>query len=105
MQARSGNSEKLRKTLDVFEYWLLRFRAFGHVRLQPPAAGRKQLSGLGDAVGRNDEAAAYRYHTRIRLIARQHFDTNPSISDAVDREAVEERPYGKPSRLRIAKTP
>jgi hypothetical protein len=37
------------------------------------------LSGLGDAVGRNDEAAAYRYHTRIRLIA------NPSISDALER--------------------
>ena len=43
------------------------------------------LSGLGDAVGRNDEAAAYRYRTRIRLIARQHFDTNPSISDALER--------------------
>ena len=43
------------------------------------------LSGLGDAVGRNDEAAADRYHRRIRLIARQHFDTNPSISDALER--------------------
>ena len=43
------------------------------------------LSGLGDAVGRNDETAADRYHTRIRLIARQHFDTNPSISDALER--------------------
>ena len=43
------------------------------------------LSGLGDAVGRNDEAAADRYHRRIRLIARQHFDTNPSISDALAR--------------------
>ena len=43
------------------------------------------LSGLGDAVGRNDEAAADRYQRRIRLIARQHFDTNPSISDALER--------------------
>ena len=43
------------------------------------------LSGLGDAVARNDEAAADRYHRRIRLIARQHFDTNPSISDALER--------------------
>jgi hypothetical protein len=43
------------------------------------------LTGLGDAVGRNDEAAADRYHRRIRLIARQHFDTNPSISDALER--------------------
>ena len=43
------------------------------------------LSGLGDAVGRNDETAADRYHRRIRLIARQHFDTNPSISDALER--------------------
>jgi hypothetical protein len=30
-----------------------------------------------------DEAAADRYHTRIKLIAR-HFDTNPSISDALE---------------------
>src|SRR6516165_412598 len=43
------------------------------------------LSGLGDAVGRNDEAAADRCHTRIRLIARQHFATNPSISAALER--------------------
>ena len=46
---------------------------------------RALLSGLGDAVGRNDEAAADRYHRRIRLIARQHFATNPSISDALAR--------------------
>ena len=46
---KSGDSEKLRNTLDVFEYWLLRFRAFGHVRLQPPAAGRKQsVNGVAD---------------------------------------------------------
>ena len=43
------------------------------------------LNGLDNAVHRNDDAAADRYHTRIRLIARQHFDTNPSISDALDR--------------------
>ncbi len=43
------------------------------------------LNGLSDAVSRNDEAAAGRYHTRVRLIARQHFDTNPSISDALER--------------------
>jgi hypothetical protein len=41
------------------------------------------LNGLGDAVGRNDEAAADRYHTRIKLIAR-HFDTNPPISDTLE---------------------
>jgi hypothetical protein len=42
------------------------------------------LSGLSDAVRRNDEAAVDRYHTRISLIAR-HFDTNPSVSDALER--------------------
>ncbi len=43
------------------------------------------LGGLSDAVGRNDEAAADRYRTRIGLIARQHFETNLSISDALER--------------------
>jgi hypothetical protein len=42
------------------------------------------LNGLGDAVRRNDEAAADRYHRRIRLIAG-HFDTNPPVSDALER--------------------
>ena len=42
------------------------------------------LTGLGDAVRRNDELAADRYHRRLRLIA-PHFDTNPLISDALKR--------------------
>jgi hypothetical protein len=42
------------------------------------------LSGLGDAVRRNDAAAADRYHRRIRLIAG-HFETNPPVSDALER--------------------
>ena len=42
------------------------------------------LVGLGDAVRRNDESAADRYHRRLRMIARQHFDTNPLISDALE---------------------
>jgi len=41
------------------------------------------LVGLGDAVHRNDESAADRYHRRLRMIAR-HFDTNPLISDALE---------------------
>jgi hypothetical protein len=41
------------------------------------------VNGLGDAVGRNDEAAADRYHTRIRLIAG-HFDTNPTLRLALE---------------------
>ncbi len=43
------------------------------------------LTGLSDAVTGNDDAKADRYRTRIDLIARQHFATNPSISDAVER--------------------
>ena len=42
------------------------------------------LMGLGDAVRRNDESAADRYHRRLGMIAR-HFDTNPLISDALER--------------------
>ena len=41
------------------------------------------LMGLGDAVRRNDELAADRYHRRLRMIA-PHFDTNPLISDALE---------------------
>lgn len=41
------------------------------------------VNGLSDAVGRNDEAAADRYHRRIRLIAG-HFDTNPTLSGALE---------------------
>ena len=41
------------------------------------------LVGLGDAVRRNDELAADRYHRRLRMIA-PHFDTNPLISDALE---------------------
>jgi hypothetical protein len=44
-----GSSEKLRHTLHELEYLLLRFRAFGHLRLQPLAARWKQLfKGLAD---------------------------------------------------------
>jgi len=42
------------------------------------------LVGMGDAVRRNDESAADRYHRRLGMIAR-HFDTNPLISDALER--------------------
>jgi hypothetical protein len=42
------------------------------------------VKGLADAVRRNDGAAAYRYHGRVGLIARQ-FDTNPRISAALER--------------------
>jgi hypothetical protein len=42
------------------------------------------LTGLGDAVRRNDEAAADRYHRRISLIAG-HFETNAPISEALER--------------------
>lgn len=41
------------------------------------------LMGLGDAVSRNDPLAADRYQRRIGMIARQHFDTNPRVSDAL----------------------
>jgi len=42
------------------------------------------LSGLGDAVRGNDELAADRYHRRIGQIAG-HFDTNRTISEALER--------------------
>ena len=42
------------------------------------------VRGLADAVRRNDGTAAYRYHLRVGLITRQ-FDTNPSISAALER--------------------
>jgi hypothetical protein len=42
------------------------------------------LNGLGNAVRRNDEAAADRYHRRIRLIAG-HFETNAPVSEALER--------------------
>ena len=45
---------------------------------------RALLNGLGDAVSRNDGAAADRYHRRLGMIA-PHFDTNPSVSDALER--------------------
>jgi hypothetical protein len=40
------------------------------------------LTGLGDAVRRNDELAADRNRRRLRMIT-PHFDTNPLISDAL----------------------
>jgi len=39
---------------------------------------------LGDAVRGNDESAVDRYHRRVGMIARQHFDPNPQISAALD---------------------
>jgi hypothetical protein len=42
------------------------------------------VKGLADAVRRNDGAAAYRYHVRVGIIARQ-FDTNPRISATLER--------------------
>jgi hypothetical protein len=42
------------------------------------------LSGLGIAVRRNDGSAADRYHRRISQIAG-HFDTNPAVSEALER--------------------
>lgn len=42
------------------------------------------LIRLGEAVRGNDEAAAGRYHRRIGLVARHHFDTNPQISNSLE---------------------
>jgi len=42
------------------------------------------LKGMRDAVRRNDGSAADRYHRRLRMIA-PHFDTNPPISNALER--------------------
>jgi hypothetical protein len=42
------------------------------------------LKGLSHAVRRNDGSAADRYHRRLRMIA-PHFDTNPPVSDALER--------------------
>jgi DNA-binding GntR family transcriptional regulator len=42
------------------------------------------LTGMGDAVRRNDASAADRYHRRLALIA-PHFATNPSVSEALER--------------------
>jgi hypothetical protein len=42
------------------------------------------LNGLGDAVRRNEGSAADRYHRRLGMIA-PHFDTNPAVSDALER--------------------
>jgi hypothetical protein len=42
------------------------------------------LVGMDNAIRRNDESAADRYHRRLGMIARQ-FDTNPSVSDALER--------------------
>ena len=46
------------------------------------------LMRLGDAVRGNDEAAVDRYHRRTGMIARQHFDTNPQIGDALEQLLV-----------------
>ena len=40
--------------------------------------------GMGDAVRRNDDSAGDRYYRRLGMIGR-HFDTNPPVSDALER--------------------
>ena len=42
------------------------------------------LMRLDDAIRANDESAADRYCRRVRMIARQHFDTNPRVSGAIE---------------------
>jgi hypothetical protein len=42
------------------------------------------LMRLGDAVRGNDGSATDRYYRRVRMIARQHFDTNPRISKPLE---------------------
>ena len=45
---------------------------------------RALLQGMGDAVRRNDGSAGDRYYRRIGLMTRQHFDTNPSLSNTLE---------------------
>lgn len=45
---------------------------------------RALLMRLGDAIRGNDESAADRYYRRVGMIARQHFDTNPLVSEALE---------------------
>ncbi len=42
------------------------------------------LKGLADAVSANDGSAAYRYHSRLKVLAPD-LDTNPTISEALER--------------------
>jgi hypothetical protein len=42
------------------------------------------VKGLGDAVRRDDKAAADRYRRRLRLIA-EDFDANPPVRDTLER--------------------
>ena len=43
------------------------------------------LIRLSDAVCGNDESTVDRYHRRVRMIARQHFATNPQVDDALEK--------------------
>jgi hypothetical protein len=42
------------------------------------------VDGLANAVRRNDGSAAYRYHRRLGFIVPD-FDTNPTVSEALER--------------------
>jgi hypothetical protein len=42
------------------------------------------LNGLGEAVRRNDGLTADRYYRRVRMMGR-HFETNPALSNALER--------------------
>jgi hypothetical protein len=42
------------------------------------------VDGLATAVRRNDGSAAYRYHRRLGFIVPD-FDTNPTVSEALER--------------------
>jgi hypothetical protein len=42
------------------------------------------LKGLADAVSANDGSAAYRYHSRLKILAPD-LDTNPTVSEALER--------------------
>jgi len=60
------------------------FAAFSYMASTQRLLLQALLKGMGDAVRRNDESAMDRYCRRLALIAR-HFDTNPPVSDALER--------------------
>ena len=60
------------------------FAAFSYMASTQRLLLQALLKGMGHAVRRNDELAMDRYCRRLALIAR-HFDTNPPVSDALER--------------------
>ena len=62
---------------------LTRYAAFSSMVSAQRLLLQALLMGMGDAVRRNDESAADRYHRRLAIIA-PHFDTNPLLSDALE---------------------